>query len=178
MRFRNMVAVIAVLSVCVSAAAEDTADRWGPVRILEGRWTGTGDGKSGLSTTEREYTYILGGNYMKGTNRSVFEPQEKNPKGEVHENIDFFSFDSGRGKIILRQFHVEGFTNTYVLDSVSADGRELVFVTEHIENGPPGMSARLMISILDEDSFSERFELSTGGPEYSCLITNTMKRAR
>ena len=141
-----------------------------------GKWSGTGQGKAGVSTTEREYAFVLGGNYIHASNRSVFEPQEKNPKGETHENVDYYSWDAGREKIVLRQFHVEGFTNTYVLDSVSEDGKEFVFVTEHIENGPPGMSARLVLKIEGGDVFSERFELSMGGGEYSCMITNMMKR--
>ena len=114
---------------------------------------------------------------MRGFNRSEFEPQERNPKGEVHENLDVFSYDSGRGKIVLRQFHVEGFTNTYVLESVSGNGKKLVFVTEHIESGPPGMSARLVIELGNEGTFGERFELSMGGSDYACLITNTFRRA-
>ena len=169
-------AVAALMLICVPAAAGDDGDPWGPMRFFEGKWTGKGEGKSGISTTEREYEFILGGNFMQVRNRSVFEPQDKNPKGEIHENLDIISYDAGRGKIVLRQFHVEGFANTYVLESVSEDGMKLVFVTEHIENGVPGMSARLVLEIDGEDSFGERFELSAGG-DYACLITNTFKRA-
>jgi hypothetical protein len=44
--------------------------------------------------------------------------------------------DRSRKRIILRQFHVEGFVNQYVQAAPSADGR-LVFVTESIENIQP-----------------------------------------
>ena len=171
------VTAAAMTLLCFAAVAEEVSDPWAPMRFFEGKWTGTGEGKSGFSTTDRGYEFILGGNFMKAFNRSVFEPQEKNPKGEVHENLDIFSYDGGRGKIVLRQFHIEGFANTYVLESVSEDRKKLVFVTEQIENGPPGMTARLVLEIGGEDSFGERFELSMGGGEYACLITNVFKRA-
>ena len=175
---RTIAATAAVLALfCIAAIAEESSDPWEPVRFFEGKWTGTGEGKSGISTTGREYEFILGGNFMKAFNHSVFEPQEKNPKGEIHENLDIFSYDGGRGKIVLRQFRIEGFANTYILESISEDGKKLVFVTEKIENGPPGMTARLVLEIDGEDSFSERFELSMGGSEYACLITNLFKRA-
>jgi hypothetical protein len=166
----------ALILLFADASAEDSGDPWEPIRFFEGKWTGTGEGKSGISTSEREYEFILGGNFMRISNRSVFKPQETNPKGEIHENLDIISYDTGRGKVILRQFHIEGFANTYVLESVSEDGKKLVFVTEQIENGPPGMSARLVLEKSGEDSFGESFELSMNDGEYTCLIKNIFQR--
>ena len=42
-----------------------------------------------------------------------------------------FSFDDARKRLVLRQFHKEGFVNQYVHDPASAD--KLVFATEAIE---------------------------------------------
>jgi len=39
----------------------------------------------------------------------------------MHENWDIISWDRGRAKCVLRQFHVEGFVNQYILDSLSSD---------------------------------------------------------
>ena len=37
---------------------------------------------------------------------------------------------------MLRQFHIEGFVNQYKLESISADGKTIVFISEAIENIP------------------------------------------
>ena len=68
----------------------------------------------------------------------VYPQQEKNPKGEVHEDLGLFSYDGKRKKFVLRQFHVEGFVNEYVEQEITADGKTLRFVTERIENIPDG----------------------------------------
>ena len=52
------------------------------------------------------------------------------------------SYDKAAKKLVLRQFHVEGFVNHYVLESVSEDGRTIVFVTAAIENIAPGFRGR------------------------------------
>jgi hypothetical protein len=52
-----------------------------------------------------------------------YPPQEKNPKGEVHEDVGFISYDKAAKKLVRRQFHIEGFVDHYVHDSISEDGR-------------------------------------------------------
>lgn len=68
-------------------------------------------------------------------NKSTYAPQEKNPKGEVHDDWGLFSQDSARKKLILRQFHIEGFVNQYVLPSENRT--QLVFTTESMRTFPP-----------------------------------------
>ena len=75
----------------------------------------------------------LNGRFLRVRNRSEYPVQEKNPKGEIHEDEGFFSFDRTRKRLVLRQFPVEGFVNQYVQD-VEAPGNRLVFTTESIEN--------------------------------------------
>jgi hypothetical protein len=43
---------------------------------------------------------------------------------------------------MLRQFHAEGFVNQHTLESMSADKKTLVFITESIENIPAGFKAK------------------------------------
>ncbi len=62
---RSIAATAAVLMLlCIISEAEETSDPRAPMRFFEGKWTGTGEGKSGISTTDREYKFILGGNFM------------------------------------------------------------------------------------------------------------------
>ncbi|UCG26251.1 MAG: hypothetical protein JSW55_09805, partial [Chloroflexota bacterium] len=110
----------------------EPADPWSFLRFFLGRWQGTGMGKPGESRVEREYKFILGGQFIQLYDRAVYEPQERNPEGEIHEEIGYFSYDKNRQKHVLREFHVEGFVNQYVLEEWDPDGRKIVFRTEAI----------------------------------------------
>ena len=99
------------------------SDPWQAIRGLLGSWEGDAKGEPGSGKCEREYRLILRDKFIQVTNRSTYPPQEKNPKGEVHEDTGFISYDKAAQKLVMRQFHIEGFVNHYVLDNVSEDGR-------------------------------------------------------
>jgi len=151
-------------------------DTWEPFRFFIGSWEGTGEGKSGVSKIETEFGFVLNKKFLQMTNRAVFEPQDENPKGEVHEDIGLISYDSNRGKFVLRQFHVEGFVNQYVLDSLSSDGKTIVFITESIENIPSGWRARLTYKIENDNEFSTIFELAAPQKDFEGCSANRLKR--
>ena len=69
---------------------------------------------------------------MQVRNESRFDPQEKNPKGERHEDWGFFSYDRLRKAYPVLQFHVEGFVNQYVCTGPAGDGKTFVFLTRAI----------------------------------------------
>jgi hypothetical protein len=77
-------------------------DRLAPVAVLLGRWVGTTEGRPGKGTIEREYVRLLGTRFIQARNRSSYPPQEKNPKGEVHEDMGVFSFDASRKALVVR----------------------------------------------------------------------------
>lgn len=85
---------------------------------------------------------MLDEKFLQVRNKSTFEPHKKNLKGETHEEIGFLGYDGNREKFVLRQFHVEGFVNQYVLESLAHDGKTIVFVTESMENLPIGWRAK------------------------------------
>lgn len=58
---------------------------------------------------------------------------------------------------------MEGFVNQYTLESVSPDGKTLVFVSESIENIPAGFRARETYQWKGENEFAEVFELAEPG---------------
>lgn len=156
---------------------QDGSDKWELFRFFLGNWIGTGTGKPGVSTGERSYALTLADQFIKIKHRSVYEPQEANPSGEVHEELGLISFDKGRSQYVLREFHVEGFVNQYVLEK---DDNEttFTFVTESIENISPGWRARTTLEILSEDSFREVFDLAGPGKGWSCYITNEFQRVK
>lgn len=51
-----------------------------------------------------------------------------------------------------------------------------VFVTEAIENIPPGLGARLACKVLDGDGFEETFDLAAPGEDFECHSKGVMKR--
>jgi hypothetical protein len=164
---------------CLALAQEaDTVDVWKPLRSLIGEWEGTGSGPSGTSTATSYFKFVLGDQYIEVGNRAIFEPQEANPDGEIHEDRGFISFDAGRQKFVLRQFHVEGFVNQYVLDTVAGEGTRLVFVSESLENAPPSMRAKWTIEKTGADAYRSFFDLAMPGKEFVCFGQSELKRQK
>ena len=145
-----------------------------PVRFMTGRWSGTGSGEPGKATIEREYAAVLGGKSLHGKNTSTRAPTTDNPRGEVHQGWSL-SYDRGRKRIVLRQFHVEEFLNQYVLESASEPGT-LVFVSEASENIAPGWRARETYRKLSEDEFEETFDLAAPGKDFELCSKTRLRR--
>lgn len=158
--------------------AQVKPDRFALLRAFEGRWRGQGSGQPGRSTVQRTYQFILRGRYLHVRNRSVYAPQAKNPKGENHEDWGIFSFDQNRKKLVLRQFHVEGFVNQYVLQHASGHGQELVFVSEAIENIPAGYRARETYRFTDRNRFEETFEIAKPGKDFEVYVKTKFMREK
>jgi hypothetical protein len=176
--FRGLVAVTVGLEIAAHGQQASTApDNLALVAGLVGKWTGTGEGEPGKSTVEREYTRVLGGKFVQVRNRSTYPPQEKNPKGEVHEDLGMMSFDAARKTVVLRQFHVEGFVNQYTADAGSTPAR-IVFTSEAIENITPGWRARETYVLSGPDRFEETFELSEPGKPFAVYTKNTFTRVK
>lgn len=162
-------------SAVARAQSSAANDPLAPLAGLIGRWSGTTEGQPGTGTVEREYSRILGSRYIQVRNRSAYPAQEKNPKGEVHEDIGVFSFDKTRKRIVFRQFHVEGFVNQYVADADLKPGT-VVFVTEAIENIPAGWRARETYILSGADQLEEVFELAAPGNDFELYSRNRLKR--
>ena len=158
-----------------SQTTSTTPDRFETFRFFLGAWEGEGAGKPGKSRVTREYTLVLEGRFIEVRNRSLYAPQEGNP-GEDHRDVGYISFDSARGKHVLRQFHVEGFVNQYVHASTSEDGKTLTFVTEAIENIPPGWRARETYVLSGPDELVERFELAEPGKNFELYGETRLRR--
>jgi len=148
-----------------------------PLASLVGRWSGTTEGQPGKGTVEREYERVLASRFIQVRNRSTYPPQGENPKGEIHEDIGLFSFDSARKRIVLRQFHAEGFVNQYVMDP-DFNANRLMLTTEAIENIPPGWQARETYVLTGSDQLEEIFELAEPGKDFKLYSRNRLTRKR
>jgi hypothetical protein len=165
---RCVAVLVACVALAASAAEQPTAaglesDPWQRVRFMLGRWTGTVQGESGNGTATRSYEFTLAGRFIEERNVSTYPAQAKNLKGEVHEHRGFISYDRRRQKLVLRQFHQEGFVNTYVLNSKESTGNVLVFDSESFENLDAGFRARETYEVYSSDEFIETFEVAEPG---------------
>jgi hypothetical protein len=166
-----------IMAGTVAGGQPKPVDRFERVSFLIGRWEGTSEGRPGTGTVRREYTRALNGRFIRVRNRNEYPPQEKNPKGEVHEDEGFISFDRARKKLVYRQFHVEGFVNQYVDDGDSSPGK-VVFTSESIENIPAGWRARETYVVHRPDEFEEIFELAESGKPFELYSRARLKRVQ
>lgn len=179
----TLIAIVLLPALADASAATSAVQSKPPANELSqldvfiGRWEGTSEGQPGNSSVEREYTRLFGSRFVQVRHRSVYKPQPKNPKGETHEDFGVFSFDSARKRMILRQFHTEGFVNQYVSDPSAPPG-SLTFTTEAIENIPAGWRARERYTILGENEIVEVFELAEPAKEFELYSRTRLKRVR
>ena len=132
---------------------------WRPFQPFIGTWAGTGEGVDGNGTYERTYQFVLNKKYIEVKNKTVYPVTKEKPKGYVHEDVGYISYDKARKTFVFRQFHGEGFVNQYTLDSLSADKKTMVFISEAIENIPNGWRARETY-IVGDNSLTEVFNLA------------------
>jgi hypothetical protein len=170
-------ALLLFLTTGSSSAQEQPVDHWAPVRFLLGSWQGTATGKAGEGTVSRQYEFVMQQHFVREVSVSTYPPQERNPKGEVHEHEGFFSYDKARKSIVLRQFHVEGFVNQYVLSPDSAPDR-IVFESERFENFSNEWRARETYDVIGPDEFAETFELAAPGKPFEIYSKNHFRRVQ
>ena len=77
---------------------------------------------------------------------------------------------------MLRQFHIEGFVNQYRMDSISADKKTIVFLSEAFENIPEGFRARETYKIISRNEFIETFEIAEPGKDFALYTEVRLKR--
>jgi hypothetical protein len=149
---------------------------WLPLKILIGKWSGESEGQPGKGKYERSYEIVLNKKFIEVKNKSTYLPSKENPKGEVHEDRGFISYDKSRKSFVLRQFHTEGFVNQYKIESISPDKKTIVFISESIENIPAGFRARETYQIVNDNEFTEIFELAEPGKEFEVYSKAVLKR--
>ena len=151
-------------------------DPWKPLRLFIGSWEGDSQGQPGNGKTDRQYAFVLRNRFVQASNKAVYPPQDKNPRGEIHEDLGLFSYDRASKKLVFRQFHVEGFVIHYTLQSVSEDGRTIVFTSTGIENIAPGWVARETYRFVSDDEFIETFSLAGPGKEFETYSETRLRR--
>ena len=174
-----ILAVPAITALASTPALAVEASALDPnLRVLSraiGAWRGAGEGEPGVSEVERTYEPALGGKFIVARNTSRYAPQPKNPRGEVHQDIGWYSFDKATRSVVLRQFHVEGFVSLYAAPTDSLAGDTWIFNTTALENIPAGFRARETYTFRD-DTLEEHFELAEPGKAFTTYSRNRLRR--
>ncbi len=169
--------VSGIVAVLVVAGAHGWADSdpWTALRAFEGKWEGPTSGKPGKGSTKREYRFVLGGRFLYQHDDSVYKGGGSDV---VHEDLGYLDFDKDAKAVVWRQFHSEGFVNEYTLESVSADGRRLEFVTTRIENLGPGWRAKKVYQFQTHDQLDESFWLAAPNGDFSLYTDAHLRRVK
>lgn len=173
---------VGALAACATGgnalhAAPSLSEQLAPLARFVGSWRGEGAGEPGQSIVTRTYAPVLGGRFLQVRNTSLYAPQPANPNGESHEDVGYVSFDRARGRLVFRQFHIEGFVNTYVATTPDFDGDTLVMLSESIENIPAGFRARETYRFAGPDAFEEIFEIAEPGADFAVYSRSQLQRA-
>src|SRR5688572_3868771 len=165
------VAVAVIVLWTTFASAQPAATGLARLDFMLGEWQGTSRGEPGEGTIERVCAKVLTDRFIECRTTVTCPAQTANPK-EVHVDCALFSYDKSTKKLRLRQFHSEGFVNTY------AEGDPLSFITTEIENIPAGWRARETYEPSSPDSWSERFELAGLGKDFKLYSASTLHRVK
>ena len=169
---KKVMFVPVVVIVLMTSVAAERVDRWANLRYLIGTWkTETAE-----VTNIQEFRFLFNGRFIQSKTRAVFKPTDKKPEGEIHEDINIFSYDGTSGTLMLRSFYSEGFVNIFTLSGVSEDGKILTFTTRAAENAPPGTRAKLIYQKISDTEMVEKFYVSWPDKDYSCVAENHMKK--
>src|SRR5688572_28714730 len=125
MTMKALLMVLALTPVLCFGQMTKRDSLWLPFQPFIGNWTGTSEGEPGTGKYERSYKFIFDKRFIEVANKSIYPPSQKNPKGEVHEDVGYISYDRIRKVFILRQFHIEGFVIQYKLESISPDNKTI-----------------------------------------------------
>ena len=153
-----------------------TLDPWAAAQRLLGRWEGAATGQPGTGHQVRDYRAVLRGRSILGTDVTHWEPTADEPDGEVHEDLSMLWLDRGAGQLVMHSFHVEGFVTESRCVEASPDGRRLVFVAEHVVNGPPGWRSRETILLDGDDLLESTFELALPDRDFEPYTHERLRR--
>jgi len=173
---KKLVFILLLLPAVTKAQLSKQDSLWLPLKSFIGKWTGESEGQPGKGKYARSYELVLNKKFIEVKNKSMYPPSANNSKGEVHEDHGFISYDRSRKTFVLRQFHIEGFVNQYKMESISPDGKILVFISASIENIPAGFRAKETYQILSNDEFTETFEMAEPGKEFEVYSKAVLKR--
>jgi len=172
-------AVLVLLPLLWSGAAvasEPAAGEvWAPFRPFPGTWEGVAHGFGAVSDVTHEWSFVLGGRFLRLRTRSVVRGEDG--PGEVHEDVAYLSHDTDRDAFVFRQFLSEGYVNTYDVRTDPDDPGAFLFAYRDGESAG-GMRAQLRFRFTSDDAYDAALDLASAEGEFRPCQEMEMHRAR
>lgn len=146
----------------------------GYLQFLIGNWKGYGAGFEQKSEVTQSFQYILQNQFIQSETKSIARAEDGTII-EVHEDLEIFSYDSKREKVILRGFYSEGYVNVYVMELIAEAENQLVFTSEKTENAGR-MMVRQRFAIISENEYELTLDLAKAGQEFTPCQVIKMKK--
>jgi hypothetical protein len=169
-----MLRIIGIFCLIVLLGAS-SPDPWAPIRELEGRWKGEGQGFGQTSEVTHDWQFVLGEKFLRLETRAIAKTE--NGDGEVHEDVGYVSWSNDDSVLRFRQFLSEGFVNTFRIEVATDRERGLNFEPEASE-GAGGMLARMTLTFLTDDSYEMVLELGREGKPFKPCQTMRMQKMK
>lgn len=166
---RRLMMIFLAVACSAMAGAQTSEQGLARLNFMIGEWRGASTGQPGEGKVERVCSRVLSDRFIECRTTTTYLPQVANKKGEVHVERAFYSYDKTSKKLRLRQFHGEGFVNSYT------ETEPLSFSTVEIENIPSGWRARETYQ-PSADGWSERFELAEPGGDFTLYSATILRR--
>jgi hypothetical protein len=167
-----MKTLLTIVILLFSSTYAFSQDHFKDFDFLIGKWQGVETGVAGDGIGFRTYEYDLNKYVIVEKNMSTFPKSEEKPRGEVHIDFGVITYNSNDFSIVFRQFHIEGFTDIYVLDKETSVEEKFVFISREIENNPGNWKVRATLYKISDTEFNETFEIATDGENFSQLLQN------
>lgn len=162
--------------VYLRAQEPTSTDPLESLEFLIGEWEGNADGASGQSAVHLEFRRILSKRYINIEGHEV-RPAGAGPQNlAIHDDLGILSFDTTRQRMVLRQFHSEGFVVQYTA-APTADKNRIVFLSEAIESLPTGSQVRETFLLVTADELERTLEQADPGKEFRVLSRARLKKA-
>ena len=152
------------------------------LQFLIGEWQGDSVESQGNSVSalespraHREFQRMLNDRYIRIESHEMHISEPRQPTQPPHDTIGIVSFDTARQKLVLRQFHTDGSIIQYSTDPY-VKGRKLIFLSEAVENMPPGFRARTTYDVIAPDELEEVVERGEPGAEFRVYSRSRVKR--
>lgn len=169
-----------VFIVCLQLSAQ-TLPAGNPLsdfNFLIGEWKGTSHGVEGDGVCKKSVTVGSDSNLIVSHNDFSFENSKSYPPSDKHEHKSVYSFNKEDSSLVVKVLNSEGHTTCFKEKKKSSGKDKKIFLSQKIENGPPGLKVRRTILKLSDDSYTETLEYKYPSRDYIVWRTTTWEKIK
>ena len=157
-RFSLVFALAGLLTVSISATAQETPGGWGPLEYLLGEWVGGGGGQPGQGEGEFSFQLDLQKHVLVRKNFAAYAAANGRPAFR-HDDLMIVYREAGGAPPQAIYFDSEGHVIHYSV-TVSSDGKTIAFLSDA---APAAPRYRLTYILTGGHTVSIKFEIAPPG---------------